>query len=278
MLDQYSWRVSNGQDCSTLEACMKLEIAVVSAAGAAVAITGGADRVELCSALELGGLTPSQGLAVATLERLAQLASEAGPGDKPAGVHPLIRCRPGDFSYSQDDVNTMVEEVKALLGIGCAGVVVGALLPDGRLDRDAVARMADAARETSPTAELTFHRAMDQVPDALGLIDELADLGFTRILTSGQAATAGAGIDMLRKMAEHADGRLQIMAGGGLKPSDIPAMYDAGVQAVHLSAKRMVSGNTSAVAVGSADSAAYQVTDQEIVRAAAMECASLPTR
>lgn len=255
---------------------MKLEIAVVSAAGAVVAVGGGAHRVELCCALELGGLTPSQGLAESTLAGLDGLSQNL---EDHAGVHPLIRCRPGDFIYSEDDVRTMVAETKALLRMGCAGVVVGALTPHGDVDKEAMMRLADAAREINPAAELTFHRAMDQAADPLGVIDELASLGFTRILTSGQAPSAGAGLAMLKRMVKHAGGRIDVMAGGGLAAADIPAMHQAGVSAVHLSAKRTVSTAGHAIALGTADGAdptAYQVTDKAIVKAAAAACTNFP--
>lgn len=134
---------------------MKLEIVAVGAQGAAVAAEEGADRIELCSALELGGLTPSQGLMEA--------AQEAADGR--LGIHPLIRSRPGDFLYSDADVDTMDREIRFLLRQGAQGVVIGVLTAAGDIDVQATRKLADTALETNPDAQLTFHRALDQTPD-----------------------------------------------------------------------------------------------------------------
>ena len=241
---------------------MKLEIAVTSAAGAGTSAAEGAERVELCSSLELGGITPSQGLLEASLEHV----------DGRLEVHALVRPRPGDFHYSASDVDTMVHEVKHLLRQGAAGVVVGALTPGQDVDVPVVRRLLDSAKETNPEAHLTFHRAIDQSRDPLAALDLLLELGFTRVLTSGHESTAGAGLAMLRRMVERSGDAMDIMAGGGLRVSDIPAMKNAGLSAVHWSAKRIVSTLAdSAVSLGSQDGAdptAYAVTDRETVRAA----------
>jgi len=241
---------------------MLLEIAVTSATGVAIAAQEGADRVELTTALELGGLTPSQGLMEAGMEA-ARGALE---------VHPLIRCRPGDFLYSTEDLALMEREVRTLLGQGARGVVVGALTSEGTVDRAGLLRLASAAREVNPEAELTFHRAIDQVQDPLSALDAIMDLGFTRVLSSGQHPTVAAGLGQLRKMRDHGQGRIQIMAGGGLALSDIPQVREAGLDAVHLSAKKVIStARDGAVSLGAADGAdptAYLVTDAEVVRTA----------
>ena len=144
-------------------------------------------------------------------------------------IHPLIRSRPGDFRYSASDVDTMVHEIRHLLVQGAHGVVVGALTPSGDVDVHAIQRLVDAAKEANPEAELTFHRAIDQSRDPLESLERLLDLGFTRVLTSGHAATAGAGLSTLTAMAARAGNALQIMAGGGLTLEDIPAMHRAGL-------------------------------------------------
>ncbi|WP_304437697.1 copper homeostasis protein CutC, partial [Frigoribacterium sp. Leaf44] len=113
-----------------------LEIAVTSAAGAVTARDGGADRVELCSALELGGVTPSQGLVEATV-------ATGVP------VHALVRCRPGGFVYDTDELDVMVREIRALVRSGVAGVVVGALREDGSLDVDALRWFVEAALDAA---------------------------------------------------------------------------------------------------------------------------------
>jgi copper homeostasis protein len=229
-----------------------LEIAVTSAAGARVALAGGADRVELCVALELGGVTPSQALIEA--------AVAAGPP-----VHVLVRCRPGDFRYDADEVALMTAEVRTVLAAGATGVVVGALTEAGALDTEAIRRWADAAG----TAEVTLHRAIDRSADPVAAATVAAELGLTRILTSGGAATAGAGVNAIARMAAAAPG-IQLMAGGGVRIADIPALVAAGVAAVHLSAKRATRARHAgpAVPLGSADDDTHFVTDPAVVAAA----------
>lgn len=241
---------------------MKLEIVAVGAQGAAVAAEEGADRIELCSALELGGLTPSQGLMEA--------AQEAAGGR--LEIHALIRSRPGDFLYSDTDVDTMEREIRFLLAQGAQGVVIGVLTAAGEIDVRATRKLADAALEASSDAQLTFHRAIDQTPDPAAAVEHLVELGFTRVLSSGGAATVGAGITTLERMVRQAAGRIEVMAGGGLALDDIPALHAAGVSAVHLSAKTTVSAwknrPGSVEPPGQQDPTAYMVTDRELVRAA----------
>ncbi|MGG5171781.1 copper homeostasis protein CutC [Pseudarthrobacter sp. J1738] len=241
---------------------MKLEIAVIGAEGARIAAEGGADRIELCTVLERGGITPSAGLMEAALEEVGTRTE----------VHPLVRCRPGDFLYSADDVRTMEREARLLASQGAHGLVIGALAPSGFLDVKSVQAIADAGRSVNPNIELTFHRAIDQSPDALAAVETLIDLGFTRVLSSGHAAKAGDGVGTHERMVRRAAGRLQIMAGGGLEVADIPLMHRAGVDAVHLSAKRISSTlRNSALSLGTADGedpTAYMLTDPKVVRAA----------
>jgi len=241
---------------------MLLEIAVTSSRGVAIAAQEGADRVELTTALELGGLTPSQGLMESGVEAAGGAVE----------VHPLIRCRPGDFLYSDEELSLMEREVRSLMSQGARGVVLGALTPGGTVDSPALLRLSAAAREVNAEAELTLHRAIDQVQDAWHALDAVMELGFTRVLSSGQQATVSAGLGRLQEMRRHVEGRIQIMAGGGLALSDIPAVRSAGLDAVHLSAKKVVStARGEAVSLGAADGAdptAYLVTDADVVRAA----------
>lgn len=205
----------------------ELEIAVTSAAAAGVAVARGADRVELCAALELGGVTPSQAVIDAALEVCAQ-------------THVLVRARPGDFSYDVDEVTQMSREAATITDQGAAGVVIGALQPDGRLDLDAIARIAGAARSVRPDVAVTVHRAVDAGADPVAAITDLIDsgLGVTRVLTSGGAVAAGDGIPTIGRMVAAAGGRIEIMSGGGVTLAAIPALVAVGVDAVHMSAKR----------------------------------------
>lgn len=233
-----------------------LEIAVTSPAGAVVARDGGADRVELCVGLELGGLTPSQALVEATHE---------------VGIpaHALVRCRPGGFVFDQDELDLMEREVRTVLRAGAAGVVVGALHPDRTLHTEALRRLADAARSVSAAAEVTLHRAVDHAADPVAAVTLLADLGYTRVLTSGGAPTAVAGAETIAQMVRVA-GPVQVMAGAGVAPADVHQLAALGVSAVHLSAKRPAADSAYAgVPMGGSDvGAAHFVTDAAVVAAA----------
>ena len=238
---------------------LEVEIAVTTPAGASIAAAAGADRVELCSALEVGGITPS-----AALLRLAVATGIA--------VHALIRNRPGDFVYSADDVRCMAEDAAFAASIGAAGIVVGALTPSGSVDRAAVAEIVGAARAADPLVHLTFHRAIDQTADPADHLDELYGLGFRRVLTSGGASAASDGAAVLAAMAARGSG-VQIMAGGGVLPDQIASLAALGVDAVHLSAKARAAvtvENWVSLGSSSTDAAAdaHFVTDESIVRRA----------
>lgn len=229
-----------------------LEIAVQDVAGAVASASLGADRLELCAALAAtGGLTPSVGLLDAVV---AALPSHVG-------VHVLVRPRAGSFRYSADEVDVQVRDVRAAVASGAAGVVVGALSGTGGIDRTTVARLVEAA----DGREVTFHRALDVVPALGPAIDDLVGLGVVRVLTSGGAATSIDGVERLASTVALAGGRLQVMAGGGVRPADIPALVAVGVDAVHLSASRHVdeSGGPGGGASG------YTTTDPDLVSAAA---------
>ncbi|WP_227878495.1 copper homeostasis protein CutC [Arthrobacter dokdonensis] len=241
----------------------QLEIAVTGAAGARIAQNAGADRVELCSALELGGVTPSQG----TVERV--LAATGGG----FGIHVLVRPRPGNFVYDADDVATAEAEAAALALQGVHGIVLGALDEARGIDIPTTQRLINAARSINPQMGITFHRALDHTLDPLGAIEVLAALEIDRVLTSGQAAAAGDGVEMLSAMVATARGRLEVMAGGGVTIAGLKALLcTTGVAAAHLSAKvpgrRAASASVSLGSAATLDPDAYCVTDEGIVREA----------
>ncbi|MDQ0372371.1 copper homeostasis protein CutC [Cellulomonas humilata] len=228
-----------------------LEIAVQDVTGAVLSADLGADRLELCAALAAtGGLTPSIGLLDAVVAALPSLV----------GVHVLVRPRAGSFVYTADELDVQVRDVRAAVRSGAAGVVVGALTASGAVDRDAVSRLVDAA----DGREVTFHRALDTVPLLDAALDDLVSLGVVRVLTSGGAARSIDGLDRLAAAVAHSRGRLQVMAGGGVQPADIPALVAVGVDAVHLSASRHVdeSGGPGGGTSG------YTTTDPALVSAA----------
>ncbi|MBQ1123968.1 copper homeostasis protein CutC [Streptomyces sp. B15] len=200
-----------------------LEIAVTSPTGARTAREHGADRVELCTGLELGGLTPSAALIEA--------AVEAGPP-----VQVLVRCRPGDFVHDAEEIALMAADVRSAVASGAAGVVIGALTTDGRLDVRAVAALTEAAHTAGRPVEVTLHRAVDQAADPVAAAALLPGLGLTRVLTSGGATTAAEGAGRIAAMAAAAPG-VEVMAGGGVRPDTIAELVAAGAAAVHLSAK-----------------------------------------
>lgn len=234
---------------------VQLEIAVQDPAGAYAAREAGADRVELCSALGVGGLTPS----IAMVEAVVDVGLP---------VHVLVRPRAGGFRYSATEVSLMVRDIEAIVDAGAAGVVVGALTAADELDRHAL----DALRDAAEGLEVTAHRCVDVLTDPAAAVDALVRLGLTRVLTSGGAPTAAAGTATLARMVDAAQGRLEVMAGGGVQPEQIPDLVAARVDAVHLSARRRLEDAGPAGPGGGP--AGYEVTDAEVVAAAAAALAA----
>jgi len=228
-----------------------LEIAVQDAAGARAAMSRGADRLELCQALGLGGLTPSIGLVESVV---------AAVGGEHVNV--LVRPRGGGFVYDADDVALVARDIRAVIGAGAGGVVIGALTADGRADVDAVRRWRDAAGERS----LVFHRAIDASADPVAVLGELSGVGVDRVLTSGGASRSVDGVGVLRRLVDAGSG-IEIMAGGGIRVEDIPVIVGAGVDAVHLSARGTAGLDAPSGPGGGVGG--YDVTDADVVTAAA---------
>ena len=227
-----------------------LEICVDDAAGVDAAVAGGADRLELCSALELGGLTPSAALI--------EHALRTG-----CPTHVMIRPRAGGFVCGDGDVALMVEEIGLTIARGAAGVVVGALRPGGELDRETLARFRDAARD----ATIVLHRAIDLVPDPVAAVREAAALGYDKILSSGGAATAIEGMATLAAMVAAAGERLSIIAGSGVTPDTVARLIaGTGVREVHGSASRIGPEPDAATLRLGFASGPRRVTDATIVR------------
>ncbi len=231
-----------------------VEIAVQDPAGVRIALEAGADRVELCSALGVGGLTPSAGM-IATAVALARQSR------RDRFVHVLVRPRAGGFVYTDDELGLCVADVIAAREAGASGIVVGALTADGGIDRGAV----EAFVAVAGPLEVTFHRAMDAVHDPLATVDALVELGVARILTSGAAPRSIEGADALAALVARAAGRIQVMAGGGVSVADIAPLAATGVDAVHLSARTTVSGPPSGPGGGEST---YDATDPRIAVAA----------
>ena len=228
-------------------AAMELEICSDTAAGIAAADAGGADRIELCAGLALGGLTPSQGLM--------ELA-----GQGPLPCRAMIRPRAGDFVFCDADFAVMARDVAAARAAGLEGVVLGAATASGVLDLDMLARLR--ARATGMGA--TLHRVIDTLATPLDAIDQAVALGFDRILTSGCAPSAHAGRAQLRAMVAHAAGRITIMAGAGITASNAGAIIaDTGVRALHgsCSGPAAHSAHGQLPAQGGGETGTFRVTD-----------------
>ncbi len=203
-------------------AALVVEVAVQDPAGARTAIDAGAQRVELCSALTMGGLTPSSGAIDAVC---AAIGAER--------VNVLLRPRPGGFVYDADEIDVVTRDIRAAVARGVGGVVVGALTESGETDLRALRSWQEAAGDTP----LVFHRAIDAsaVPDLV--FDDLLAEGVDRVLSSGGAVRSVDGIGRLAEYERRAQGRLQVVAGGGVRAEDVRSLAEAGISAVHVSAR-----------------------------------------
>lgn len=204
-----------------------LEICVETLADLHVALAGGADRIELCSALAVGGLTPSAGLAAQAVDAVRQRGKN---------IRAMVRPRDGDFAYDATDLATARAEGLALIGQGVDGLVFGAAQA-GRLDCTALADWTAAMRQARPDIGLTLHRAIDLVDDPVAAVDQAVDLGFDHILTSGGATRAIDALPVLAAMQVRAAGRISIMPGAGVRAANVVSIIAAtGVSDVHASA------------------------------------------
>ena len=208
---------------------VRLEISVETLAGVGIADRAGADRVELCSGMRDGGLTPSW----AFIERAIELAANAQ-------VHVLIRPRPGDFRYSPEEISLMRREIDQVRRMGAAGVVVGALDDQGAVDVDACASFVEAAEGV----EATFHRAFDVSADPRKAFDQVVELGFTRLLTSGQKRSVLDGAALIGELVARARGHVDVMACGGVRAGNAPrVLAETGVRDLHAATRVPIRGS-----------------------------------
>ncbi|GJP58515.1 hypothetical protein CLOP_g373 [Closterium sp. NIES-67] len=206
---------------------VQLEICVETVASAIAAHKGGAHRVELCSGLVEGGVTPSIGLVRAVVQCI------------PIPVHVLIRPRAGDFVFSEDEMKAMECDINECAKAGATGVVVGALTPGGDIDEPKLNRLVQCAAQHS--LHVTFHRAFDHTKDPMAALRVLISSGgVKRILTSGQRATAEEGVGVIQQLVGESQGRIQIMAGGGVTPENAATIITrSGVAHIHASARSL---------------------------------------
>lgn len=228
---------------------IRLEVCVDDALGLAEAVAGGADRVELCAALSIGGLTPSYGL-------MAVAASCGVP------CYPMIRPRAGDFVFSAAEVEVMRADIRAARALGLPGVVLGASRADGSLDTDVLRMLLAEAKGL----DVTLHRAIDLAPDKLAAVNIALALGFRRILTSGGALTAPAGLETLAAMMERAGPDCVIMPGSGVSVATLPRLRHLPLREIHASCAVALPSGGDALRFGF-QSGGEKRTDRAVVAA-----------
>jgi copper homeostasis protein len=195
-----------------------VEAAVESLEDALAAIEGGADRLELCGDLGVGGITPDESLIAEVVDLVS------------IPVYVMIRPRGGSFVYTTFELDEMRHSIDRVRELGVDGVVLGVLSSSNRVDVIRTQSLVDAAAELP----ITFHRAFDRVEDQIDALDTLIDLGIVRVLTSGGAPTAIEGARRLEDLLEHADGRISILAGGGVREENVRDLVErTGVIEVH---------------------------------------------
>lgn len=199
---------------------MLIEICANSFLSARNAQLAGADRIELCAELGVGGITPSHGLIKKITEEL----------DIPVNV--LIRPRSGNFCYDDAEFDIMKRDIAFCKEAGCAGIVSGILTSDNEPDEERTRELVELTRPLT----FTFHRAFDWVTDPLQTADLLKTLEVDRILTSGQKTVAALGMDLLVALREKCEGKPVIMPGGGINENNIADFVRNGFGEVHFSA------------------------------------------
>lgn len=205
---------------------IKTELCAYSVEACRIASNLGVNRVELCASPAEGGVTPS----LATIERVSEIEG--------LDVSVMIRPRGGDFLYSDDEFQTMLRDIEHARKAGATGVVFGILTADGRVDVERTRALVEASKGM----ETTFHRAVDMTEDYEAAVEAIIEAGCKRILTSGGYDKAIDGIENIRRAVEISRGRIEIMAGSGVVAANAQALMDAGVDALHFSAKTMVAG------------------------------------
>lgn len=204
---------------------MKIEIAANSYASALIADRAGADRIELCSNLELGGTTPGPGTLIASKENLS------------IPIHVLVRPRAGDFVYTGPEIEEIIQTIKFCRQMGIEGIVIGFLTPEGKVDQ----AITQQVLEHTEGLDLTFHRAFDQVIDQQEAMETIIDLGFDRILTSGGQPSTPEGVRQIAQLIDQAKDRIVIMPGGGINNYNIQDVAEhTGAQEFHLSCKMVI--------------------------------------
>ena len=203
---------------------MKLEICANSFQSALNAQIAGADRIELCTELALGGITPSHGL-------IEKVVSELD-----IEVYVLIRPRSGNFTYTDEEFDVMKRDIEFCKRIGCQGIVSGILMKDNSID---IKRTEQLLKLSSPL-DFTFHRAFDLIPNAVEGLQQLMDIGVPRILSSGQQPSAEQGLPLLKKLLQLSQSKISIMPGAGISANNAHLFKEAGFREIHCSASSVM--------------------------------------
>lgn len=207
------------------EPSITLEVCVDSLASAQIAANTGAQRIELNAALALGGLTPSIGLTEQCMALVKPQVCE---------VIAMVRPRPSGFTYNSQELSVMGYDVDRLIAAGVDGIALGVLNPDGTIDEQANLRLIKPILKAGKQA--VFHRAFDLTPDPTVALESLIAVGFHRVLTSGQAATAIDGAGVIRQLIQRAAGRIEVLPGSGITAENAGALIrQTGCTQVHAS-------------------------------------------
>lgn len=233
-----------------------MEICIDSIESAKNAVKGGASRLEACSALSEGGLTPTPGL-IKFIKGYAE--------DVP--VYAMLRIRSGNFVYTREEMDAMLYDLETLKKLDVDGFVFGALKHDGTVDSDFCREIITASRPKP----VTFHRAFDEALYPLKSLETIIDLGFERILTSGQRDTAVDGLELITRLIDRANNRIDVMPGGGITSANIEIIKSkSGAREFHASARKRVSmeGGATRVKIGDdIDSSRYvMVANEDLVK------------
>jgi copper homeostasis protein len=233
-----------------------LEICAGSVESAIASRDGGAKRIELCAALEVGGVTPSAGV-IAEARKVEGLV-----------LNVIIRPRGGDFLYNGYEVACMEQDIRTCKQLGVDGVVIGALTADGDIDTDTCKRLIAAADGMS----ITFHRAFDMCRDPRKALEDIVALDCDRLLSSGQECSAEKGAELLSELVEQAAGRIIVMPGAGIRPSNIALIEQkTGAAEFHSTARVTKSDGMNfthprvSFAVSASDEGRISLSDRAIV-------------
>lgn len=203
---------------------MILETPVFSVEAALLAAEYGADRLELCSNITEGGVTPGPGLFTYLKKALS------------IPIFVMIRPRGGDFVYSDNEIVVMQEEIRIFSSLGADGFVFGVLMPDGRVNSEACRMLVECAG----SKPCTFHRAIDACVDISGALEDIIECGFKRVLTSGGKNSVGEGVDVITELLIQAKDRIIVIPGGGMKPERVKSFRETGyLKEIHAGCKKV---------------------------------------